>query len=303
MLAATSLLGAAACGNDTSEDSGGTRVIGSFYPMAWLAQRVGGDDVKVSTLTQPGVDPHDLELSPKQVGSISNADHVVYIKGVQPAVDQAVEQHAGGRGLDAARAVKTLPPPIGEHHEDEGHDGQDHAGSAVSYDPHLWLDPSRMASVATELADRLGQADGAHRDAFTENARAVTGALTKLDAEFRAGLRTCRQKTMVTSHAAFGYLADRYGLTQVPIAGIDPQDEPSPARLAELTKEIARSGASTIFTETLVSPKVARTLANETGVRTATLDPAEGIARGSSDDYLSIMRRNLSTLRTALSCP
>jgi len=296
-LVALALAGTAACGDTASGGGDGrTEVIGSFYPMAWLAQRVGGSDATVSTLTRPGTEPHDLELTPRQVVDVGRARYVVYVKGVQPAVDEAVEQHAKDRALDALSAVRPLPAA----HQEEGHEEHEHAESG--YDPHVWLDPSRLATVAVTLGDRLAAVDPGHAARYRANAKALAAELTGLDREIRDGLRTCARKTIVTSHAAFGYLADRYGLTQVPIAGLDPESEPSPKRLAELTGEIRAAKATTVFTETLASPKVAQTLATEAGVRTATLDPVEGVAEGSGDDYLSIMRRNLATLRTALDC-
>lgn len=292
-LAVTTLLATAACGGSSAGEGGGkTRVVGAFYPVAWLSQQIGGADVSVDTLTKPGAEPHDLELTPRQLGDLSKAKFVVYVKGVQPAVDEAVEQHAKGRSLDAASVVKTLAPPAGGAEEE----------STVSYDPHVWLDPSRMATITTAIGGKLAAADPAHAATYQANAKTLAGKLTALDAEFQAGLKSCKLRTLVTSHAAFGYLAERYGLTQVSIAGVDPENEPSPKRLAELTQEIKRTRATTVFTETLVSPKVAQALANEAGVKTATLDPVEGLAAGSKDDYLSIMRQNLQALRTALSC-
>ena len=294
-LLAIVLTGATACGSPagTAATNGKTRVIGAFYPMAWLAERVGGNAVSVGTLTRPGAEPHDLELTPRQVVDVGSAAYVVYVKGVQPAVDDVVRQHAKGRSLDAASVVKTLPATA-EEPGTEPH--------TTSYDPHIWLDPSRLAAVATTLGDRLAAVDAAHAATYRANAASVAADLNELDRGFRSGLTSCAQKTIVTSHAAFGYLADRYGLRQVPIAGVDPQNEPSPKRLAELTSEVRADKVSTIFTERLVSPKIAQTLATEAGVRTATLDPVEGVAAGSGDDYLSVMRRNLTTLRTALEC-
>ncbi|HEX2315268.1 MAG TPA: metal ABC transporter substrate-binding protein [Thermomonospora sp.] len=303
-LAAVTLTATAACGGDSGSggdgDGDGTRVVAGLYPMAWLSEQVGGPDASVDLLTRPGAEPHDLELTPRQIAELGEAALVVYVGGLQPAVDKAVAERAKDKGLDAASVVKTLPPPAEDGHG-HGHDedGHEHEGE---HDPHVWLDPSRMATIATALGDRLAKADPAHADAYRANARALTARLTALDGEFREGLKSCKQKTMVTAHAAFGYLADRYGLRQVSIAGIDPNNEPSPKRLAELTHEIEETGATTVFTETLVSPKVAQTLAREAGVRTATLDPVEGLAEGSRGDYLSIMRTNLTTLRTALSC-
>ncbi|REE99321.1 metal ABC transporter substrate-binding protein [Thermomonospora umbrina] len=298
-LAATTLIASTACGGGSDSAGDGTRVVASFYPLAWLSEQVGGAEVSVDTLTKPGAEPHDLELTPRQIAGLGEAGLVVYIKGLQPAVDKEIGR-AKNDALDAASVVKTLPPPAedghGDEHGEEGHEDE------ASYDPHVWLDPSRMAAIATAVGERLAGADTAHAATYRANAKALAGRLTALDGEFRAGLKSCKLKSMVTAHAAFGYLADRYGLTQVSIAGIDPNSEPSPKRLAELTHEIKDNGATTVFTETLVSPKVAQTLAREAGVRTATLDPVEGLAEGSRDDYLSIMRKNLTTLRTALSC-
>ncbi|MBW8483513.1 metal ABC transporter solute-binding protein, Zn/Mn family [Actinomadura parmotrematis] len=302
-LLSAAALGAAAltaCGDAGASGDGRTRVVASFYPMAWLSERVGGGAVQVTTLTAPGAEPHDLELTAKQVGRVGKARLVVYVKGVQPAVDDAVAKEAKGRALDAAATVPTLPATHLGEEEDEEH-GHGHA--EAGYDPHLWLDPARMATVAKALGDRLAQADAAHAADYRARAAAVVKDLTALDGAYAGGLRACKQKTIVTAHAAFGYLAQRYGLRQVPVAGVDPAAEPSPRRLAELTGQVRASGATTVFTETLASPKVADALAREAGVRTAVLDPVEGIAKGSGGDYLSVMRANLSTLRTALECP
>ena len=300
---AAALIGAVSCGGGdaaTSDDK--LAVLGSFYPMAWVAERVAGSAASVTTLTKPGTEPHDLELSPRQVVSVAEADLVVYIKGLQPAVDQAVGQHAKDKAVDGASVVKTLPANAeetgGEHADEHDEHGDEHGG----HDPHLWLDPSRLATVATAVGDRLAKADPERADAYRSNARTLAAGLNALDGQFKAGLQACAHKTMVTSHSAFAYLADRYGLTQVSIAGVDPESEPSPARLAALATDIRRTGATTVFTETLVSPKVAQTLAREARVRTATLDPVEGLPAGSKDDYFSVMRRNLQTLRTALEC-
>ncbi|MGI5168449.1 metal ABC transporter substrate-binding protein [Spirillospora sp. CA-253888] len=314
VLAALGLAALTACGNAGATGSADrTEVAASFYPMAWLAERVGGDDAAVSTLTKPGAEPHDLELTPKQIGALGKADLTLYVKGLQPAVDDAVAKHAKGKGLDAAGTVKLLPAPGEDEHAHEGHEhehgeehgheeehGHDHGDAG--HDPHLWLDPSRMATVATALGDRLAAADADHAAGYRSRAAALAKELNGLDQEFKTGLASCKRKTIVTAHAAFGYLADRYGLKQISIAGVDPTSEPSPKRLAELTGEVRSSGATTVFTESLVSRKVADTLAREAGVRTAVLDPVEGIKEGSSENYLTVMRANLKTLKPALEC-
>ncbi|RBQ19956.1 zinc ABC transporter substrate-binding protein [Spongiactinospora rosea] len=307
LLAAT-----AACGAGQAKGAGGDakpQVMAAFYPLQWLAERVGGGDVSVVPLTKPGVEPHDLELTPRQVVGLAEADLTVYIKGVQPALDEAVEQNAKDKGFDAAAVVPKLPATGDAHdHEHEGEAGQaghaaeqgEAAHAEVSYDPHLWLDPSRFAIVAAKLGDRLAAADPAHAKGHKDRAAAVAAELTKLDADMKRGLGSCAGHALVTSHAAFGYLAGRYGLEQVGISGIDPEAEPSLARLAEVEQVAKREKVTTIFTEALVSPKVAEVLAEQVGAKTAVLDPLE--SKPATGDYLTAMRANLATLRTALTC-
>ena len=303
------LLAAAACGSSPTGAAGGgsgagdrPKVLAAFYPLEWVTQRVGGPDVELSTLTSPGVEPHDLELTPRQIAEIEQADLIVYLKGVQPAVDEAVAEHAADRSFDVATAVTTLPAaeadPHGHEEEGGGHGEEGHED--VGYDPHLWLDPSRFAAVATKLGDRLAEAGAAHADGFRSRAAATAKELTDLDKEMSDGLANCARRTVVTSHAAFGYLADRYKLKQVGISGIDPESEPSPARLAEVAKVAKAEKVTTIFTEELVNPKVAEVLATEVGAKTAVLNPIE--SRPATGDYLSATRENLAHLRTALGC-
>jgi len=303
------LLSAAACGSsstgvsgasaDGSSGGGKPTVLAAFYPLEWVTRRVGGDDVEVRSLTSPGVEPHDLELTPRQIGEIEQADLIVYLKGVQPALDEAVAEHAADRSFDVATAVATLPATGADPHEGE-EEGHEEEHEEVDYDPHLWLDPSRFATVADRLGERLAQADAAHADGFRSRAAATAGELTALDKEVNDGLATCASRTIVTSHAAFGYLADRYRLKQVGISGIDPESEPSPARLAEVAKVAKQEKVTTIFTEELVNPKVAEVLATEVGAKTAVLNPIE--SPPATGDYLSATRENLAQLRTALGC-
>lgn len=275
-------------------------VLASFYPLQLVSERVGGDHVTVQSLTPPGAEPHDVELSPAQVAKLSSADLVVYLSGFQAAVDDAIDQTGPQDVLDAADEV-TLEPA----HDHDEHAGEDeHADDGHEHgdlDPHFWLDPTRLAAVVPAVEQRLAALDPEHADEFAANAAALTQELTALDEDYAAGLRTCEQRTFVTSHAAFGYLAERYDLEQVAISGVDPEAEPSPARLAEVEREVRARGVSTIFFETLVSPKVARTLAADLGVRTAVLDPIEGVTEEGSD-YFSVARDNLQALRVALSC-
>ena len=287
----------AACGD--GGQAGGTRVAAAFYPFAFVAERVGGAHVDVENLTSAGGEPHDVELKPRQVADVQSADLVVYQRGFQSAVDAAVDEadRPAAQVLDVADVVEQHE---GEHEADgHGDDGHDHEDA----DPHTWLDPRTMVTVTREVARRLADADPEHADAFEANADRLVRELEQLDTDFVAGLKTCRSRTIVTSHAAFHYLAERYDLEQVAIAGLDPSDEPSPAQLGEISELVEREGITTIFTEELVSPAIARTVAGETGARTATLDPVEGLGENTRDEtYLTLMRRNLEAIREANSC-
>ena len=169
-------------------------------------------------------------------------------------------------------------------------------------DPHVWLDPTNMAAIADAVADRLAEISPDHADAFHTRSDELGQQLTALDEEYSTRLADCERRIFVTSHAAFGYLAHRYDLEMVGISGIDPDAEPSPARLAEVQKVVQDEGVTTIFYERLVNPAVADALANDIGVQTAVLDPIEGLQPGATGDYFSIMRTNLTALRTALDC-
>lgn len=292
---------AAACSTDPAgPDSSRIDVVAAFYPLQFVAGRVGGDAVKVTNLAKPGAEPHDLELNPGQVAQVSDAKLIVYLKGFQPAVDEAVAQNGGDRAFDVAE-VQPLHDAAagGDSHEGEASPAPEEGGGK---DPHVWLDPTRLATIADRLAERLGKADPGHAADYTARAKALRTDLETLDKEYVQGLTTCQRRELVTSHTAFGYLAERYQLEQVGITGLAPETEPTAQRLAEVAKEAKEHGATTIFFETLVSPKVAETIAKEVGARTEVLDPIEGLQPGSTGDYLSVMRSNLAALKTALSC-
>ncbi|SCL38475.1 zinc transport system substrate-binding protein [Micromonospora rhizosphaerae] len=301
VVALLTLGGVAGCSADgsTGADPKRVDVVAAFYPLQFLAERIGGDAVKVTNLAKPGAEPHDLELNPGQVGQVSEAELIVYLKGFQPAVDDAVDQNAGDRAFDVASVQPLLDAAAAGHQHEGGEAGHEEEPTGGK-DPHVWLDPTRLATIGDRLAERLGKADPDRAADFTARARALRADLEKLDTEYAQGLQTCQRREMVTSHTAFGYLAARYRLEQVGITGLTPEAEPSPQRLAEVAKEAREHGATTIFFETLVSPKVAETIAREVGAKTAVLDPIEGAP--AAGDYLSAMRADLQTLRTALDC-
>jgi len=265
----------------------------SFYPLEFVARRVGGEQVEVRSLTKPGVEPHDLELTPREVAALNRSDLAFYVRGFQAAVDQAVADNGPPAVLDAAPAA----------HLDLTYTPLEEGRQVSTPDPHFWLDPSRLAAVATVLAARLERLDAAHAPFYRINLARLTRDLSDLDGLMRSGLARCASTELVTSHVAFGYLARRYGLHQVGITGLSPEAEPDPGRLASAATFVREHHVGTIYYETLVSAAVARTVASETGARVDVLDPLEGLDESSDGaDYLEVMRSNLSTLRKGQSC-
>lgn len=297
-------------GEDTASRSseGPLAVSTSFYPVQYLVEAIGGDHVNATSITPANVEPHDFELSPKDVVALGQADLVVYVPGFQPSLDDAVAQTDGPTVVDLTDAVDLVSHDGADHaDEDEaaptGDDSVEtgaHDGVDVTLDPHFWLDPDRMLAASQAVEQALTTADPNHTEDYEEGLASLTASLTNLDASFSQGLATCKRPTFVTSHAAFGYLADRYHLTQASVSGIDPDTEPSPADLTTIAAVIRETGTTTVFTETLVSSKVADTLAAETGAATAVLDPLESQPDGG--DYASGMEANLAALRSALEC-
>jgi zinc transport system substrate-binding protein len=282
------LIALSACGTGTGSESGSPQVIAAFYPLEFAAERVGGGKVNVESLTPSGVEPHDLELSSDQIRELAGADLVVYLgEGFQPAVEDALA------GLDASRQFDAL----------EGKDLlQDVEGEAgeTGADPHVWLDPNILATIADQLGARLTDLYPEGADLFEENTKQLQRDLMRLDREYSTGLEHCGSREFVTSHEAFGYLAARYDLEQVSIAGIDPEAEPSPQRMAEVVSFVNEHHVKTIFFEELAPPDIAETLARETGAQTEVLSPLE--TRPETGDYLDVMRSNLDLLRRALDC-
>ncbi|APU40211.1 metal ABC transporter substrate-binding protein [Streptomyces sp. TN58] len=321
-LGATALTSCSAAGAAGGKD-GKLGVTASFYPLQFVAEQIGKEHVKVDGLTKPGVEPHDLEITPRQTGQLGEADVVLYLKGLQPAVDKSVAQSGVKNIVDAAtltaldahgaepghgeegHAHQEGDEHAGEHageqtgeHAD-GHDGHDHGGNGT--DPHVWLDPVKYAEIAKGVGAALEKADPGHAADYRKNTDELVGKLAALDTEFKNGLKDTASRTFITTHSAFGHLAERYGLHQEGISGIDPESEPSPARMKDLQAVAKKDNVTTVFFETLASDKTAKTLAADTGLKTDVLDPLEGITDTSQGaDYFEVMRSNLKNLQKAL---
>ena len=301
--AAATALALSACSSAPSSEGNASKdgtltVMASFYPLQYLAEKIGGEHVSVSSLTPDGAEPHDLELSPKMVDSLSSADAVVYLAGFQSAVDEAIEQQAPKTVIDVSPAADLIEAGTDANHpaedeeeatdeaqsgeteaHDHDHEGHEHEGHEhhhdMSADPHFWLDPTRMAHAATLVGDKLAEADSAHADVYKANAKALADELNNLSDTLVTKTSSCKVKTFVTAHTAFGYLAD-----------------------AQIAKE---QGVTTIFTEALIDPKVAQTLADDLGITTAVLDPIES-QTDASKDYAATMNSNIDALTKALDC-
>ena len=287
--AALLLTGCAAA--DAGEDDGRMPVTAAFYPLQFVAERVGGEHVRVTSLTKPGVEPHDLELTPRAVGSLAHSEAVVYLAGFQPAVDQAVRTQAADAAVDVTPAARLTLSTSNEH------------GGGAAPDPHFWLDPTRLADVATALGEDFARRDPANATDYQASAATLVADLDGLDTEFRTGLAQCRTRELVTGHAAFGYLAERYDLQQEGVAGVSPDVEPDATTLRDLSAHVHDAGVTTVYSESLVSPALAETVAREAGARVAVLDPLEGLTDASrGHDYLEVMRANLGTLRAGQEC-
>ncbi|MCX4726682.1 metal ABC transporter substrate-binding protein [Streptomyces sp. NPDC090052] len=302
---AAGLVGLSACsGSSAAADhkDGKLHVVASFYPLQYLTQEIGGDHVSVTNLTKPGVEPHDLELSPKQTVALSSVDAIVYLKGLQPAVDEAIKQSGVKYTADAA-SMTTLEKhgtEVDGHHHTTG-DNDSHSESEAGLDPHIWLDPVRFAQVAKGVDKTLAAADPKHKADYRKNTDALVRKLDALNKQYVNGLKNRTSDTFVTTHAAFGYLAERYGLTEEAISGIDPESEPSVSRMKDLHALAAKHHVNTVFFETIANPDTARTLAGDLHVKTGVLDPLEGITdKSKGRDYLQVMQSNLVALQKAL---
>jgi zinc transport system substrate-binding protein len=290
------VVGLSACGDAAGSAASGSdgrpQVITTSAPLHFAVGRVGGALVDVTNLAPPGVEAHDLELTARDVAALQEADLVAYVWGITPAVDDAVADLSESQRLEVTSAARLTI--AAEQFSDEG---------SEQLDPHFWLDPTRLADVGDALAAGLTRLDPTNQSTFEANAAALRAELAALDTEFRDGLQECENRTMVTSHPAFAYLAERYDLSQMGIAGISPNNEPNAAQLAEVADFVDDQGVSTIYVGSSVDPGAADVVASETGAALSVLDPLETVADGDDTlDYFTVMRANLQSLQSGQRC-
>jgi zinc transport system substrate-binding protein len=280
----------------TADSARQLTVIATFYPLYEFASRVGGDRVAVRSLVPAGVEPHDFEPTPQDVAAMTRAGVVIYNgSGFEPWVEKLLSEVPAStvrinstEGLPLVRGLR----------EEEG-------GSRLALDPHVWLDPVLAALQVDRIVAGLARADPDGRAVYTGAGARLKVDLEALHRRYESTLGSCRRREFITSHAAFGYLARRYGLIQVAISGLEPEGEPSPARLAQIVREARRTGARVIYSESLVNPRVAEVIAREVGASVAVLNPIEGLTPGEQrrgENYFTLMEANLKALAAGLDC-
>lgn len=294
----------AGCGNkQETAKTNKLQVVTTFYPMYDFTKNVVGDNGEVSVLMKAGTEPHDYEPSAKDIAKIADSDVFVYNSEEMETWVGSVLKNIDTKKtvvIDASKEIKLLE---GSHEEeDEDHD-HDHEGHSHAHDPHVWLDPVLAKEEVNAIKEGLIQADKTNKASYEKNAKTYSDKLDALNEKFEAGLKDAKNRTFVTQHAAFAYLAARYDLKQVAISGISPDQEPSPAKLAELNDFVKENNIKVIYFEETASPKIAKTLAKETGATLAVLSPIEGITKEDQDqgiDYIKVMENNLKALQETI---
>ena len=300
-----------ACGGQEKKEASSNekiQVMTTFYPMYEFTKQVVGDKGDVELLIPAGTEPHDFEPSAKDLAKISDSDVFVYnspeletwTDNLTDTIDTKQTEI-----IQASKDIKLMEGTEHDHEEAHDHDTQEHEehGHSHELDPHVWLDPALAIKEVETIRDQLSKKYPDDKAAFEKNAASYIDELKKLDEEFQTAFKDAKNKTFVTQHAAFGYLANQYGLTQEAIAGISPDQEPSPSRLSELKHYVDDNQVKVLYFEENASSKVAETLSKETGVKLEVLNPLESLTDKQikdGEDYLSVMRENLTALKESI---
>ncbi len=272
---------------------GKLQVSTSFYPLYFFASKIGGEKANVVNITPAGAEPHDYDPSTADIANIENSSLLIINGGGLEPWGDKVSNIVGSKKVDVVRVADDITTQL-----------VDENGTKVQ-DPHVWLDPVLAKKMVQKILDGFIKVDPGNKVLYTKNANDIQVKLDTLDQEFRNGLKSCSQKDIVTSHAAFGYLATRYGLTQVAISGLSPDEEPTPKKISEIANLVRKNNVHYIFFEDLISPRLAETLAQETGAKTLSFNPLEGLTPeeiSAGQDYFSMQTKNLQSLKIALGC-
>lgn len=277
------------------------RVMTSFYPVYDFTLKVGGDKVNVKNMVPAGTEPHEWEPGTRDIASLEESNVFIYSGAGMEHWTEGVLKSLNNKDLVVVEASSGITLKEG-HEEEEGHkDEEDHDHG--EFDPHVWLDPKNAKSLMENIKEGLVKADPKNKSYYEANYQIYAEKLDKLDQSYQDTLTPLPNKSIVVSHEAYGYLCAAYGLTQVGIEGLTPDSEPDPARMAEVIDFVRENKVKTIFFEGLVSPKVAETIAKETGAKTQVLSPIEGLRDEelkAGEDYFSVMEKNLAALKEAL---
>ncbi|SJZ83560.1 metal ABC transporter substrate-binding protein [Garciella nitratireducens] len=306
MLIALLLMSFTAC--SSLQDQGQAtkkKVYTSIYPIYDFTKKIGGDKIEIELLTSPGAEPHSFEPSAKDMAKIEKSDLFLYNGLGLDSWAEKIAQSLSNQGKKALAVaeIEEIHPMIFTEQDENHHQGQQSHEHGI-YDPHVWLDPMNAEKMAKAIKEQLVRIDSENKEYYEKNFITFQKQLKELDENYQKSLSQVEKKDFIVNHAAFGYLANRYGLNQIPITGLVPQAEPSPAKLKELTKLIKEHDINTIFMESLSSSKLTDVLSEETGVKVELLHPIGGLTRQEMDqgkEYLSLMKQNLQVLTKALS--
>jgi zinc transport system substrate-binding protein len=263
-------------------DQNKLQVVASFYPLYFFASEVGKDRAQVKNITPAGAEPHDYEPTTAEVALIEHADMLI-LNGQLEAWGDRVGGLVKNKNTDVVVAGEGL----------------------IDKDPHVWLSPRLALKQANKIAEGYEKIDPPNRSYYEINRKNLEDRFNQLDADYINGLSNCRKRDIVTSHAAFGYVAKEYGFNQISISGLSPDEEPSPQKMVEIAKIARDKNIKYIFFESLVSSKLSETIAREVGAKTLVLNPIEGLSDeqiSAGENYFSVMRENLKNLRLALEC-
>lgn len=276
----------------TTQSPNKLHIVASFYPMAFFAGQITGDKADITNVTPAGAEPHDYEPSTQDIAAMEQANLIILNGNVEPWGDKiktnlqnsSVHIITAGEGL----TTRTLTE-----------------NGTTTTDPHVWLDPVLAKQEVQKISNAIIAINPTNTALYTTNTTTLLNKLDQLDTQYKTGLATCNTKDIVTSHAAFGYLAQQYGLSQLSIAGLSPDEEPSAQALITTADFVHDHNVQYIFFESLVSPKLSQTIANETHAQTLELNPLEGLTANEvqqGKDYFSVMQSNLHNLQIALAC-